>query len=82
MMGDSDNTRSYFKKLAKMVHPDKNGHTLAKTSFQKLQEASKAATLSFSNGSGKPMSAYEHWFRQEEARNTYNLYNGTHTATV
>lgn len=36
MMGDTENTRSYFKKFARMVHPDKNGHTLAKTSFQKL----------------------------------------------
>jgi len=33
LMGDSDQTRSYFKKLAKLVHPDKNGHALASHVF-------------------------------------------------
>mmetsp|Transcript_25862 Transcript_25862/g.34601 ORF Transcript_25862/g.34601 Transcript_25862/m.34601 type:complete len:312 (+) Transcript_25862:1034-1969(+) len=39
LMGDSEQTRSYFKKLAKLVHPDKNGHPLAHQSFQKLSDA-------------------------------------------
>ena len=35
LRGNSDETRRYFKNLAKMVHPDKNGHPLAKSVFQK-----------------------------------------------
>ena len=51
-MGDSESTRSYFRKLARMVHPDKNGHELAKSSFQKLTDATNAALNSFNkNGS-------------------------------
>ena len=33
LMGDSEQTRSYFKKIAKLVHPDKNGHPLANQVF-------------------------------------------------
>lgn len=33
MQGNSDDTRKFFKNLAKQVHPDKNGHPLAKSVF-------------------------------------------------
>lgn len=33
LMGDSEKTRSYFLKLAKLLHPDKNGHPLANQVF-------------------------------------------------
>jgi curved DNA-binding protein CbpA len=29
----------YFRRLAKLLHPDKNQHPLAKEAFQKLSEA-------------------------------------------
>jgi curved DNA-binding protein CbpA len=34
-----DQAISYFRKLAKLLHPDKNQHPLAKEAFQKLSEA-------------------------------------------
>jgi len=53
LLGNSDQTRRYFKSLAKLVHPDKNGHPLAKTAFQKLSNATELALNS--------MSAYDHF---------------------
>ena len=47
LIGDSEQTRGYFKKIAKLVHPDKNGHPLANTVFQKLSNATQLATSSF-----------------------------------
>ena len=41
LMGDSDQTRAYFKKIARLVHPDKNGHALASHVFQKLSSATE-----------------------------------------
>jgi len=34
-----DQAQHYFRKLAKLLHPDKNQHHLAKEAFQKLREA-------------------------------------------
>ena len=39
----------YFRRLARLLHPDKNQHPLSKEAFQKLSEAFQAV----SNGSGK-----------------------------
>ena len=36
---DSEQTRSYYKKLALMLHPDKNGHPLASEVFKKISNA-------------------------------------------
>jgi len=38
-MGHTERARSYFKSLAKQLHPDKNGHPMAKEAFQKLNMA-------------------------------------------
>lgn len=38
-MMDSEVAKSYFKKLAKKLHPDKNNHPMAKDAFQKLNMA-------------------------------------------
>ena len=43
LMGDSEQTRSYFKKLAKLVHPDKNGHPLSNEVFKKISNATQLA---------------------------------------
>ena len=63
LIGNSDQTRSYFKSLAKMVHPDKNGHPLAKTVFQKLSNATELAL--------KSMSAYDP-FKMDTRMNAAN----------
>lgn len=34
----------YFRRLAKLLHPDKNHHPLAKEAFQKLSEAVQAVS--------------------------------------
>jgi len=34
----------YFRRLAKLLHPDKNQHPLAKEAFQKLSEAVQAVS--------------------------------------
>lgn len=34
-----DQAIQYFRRLAKLLHPDKNQHPLAKEAFQKLSEA-------------------------------------------
>jgi curved DNA-binding protein CbpA len=34
----------YFRRLAKLLHPDKNQHPLAKEAFQKLSEAAQAVS--------------------------------------
>lgn len=65
-MADLEQIRGYFKKLAKLLHPDKNNHPLAKSSFQKLQDATNSALLSFSNAA--PKTANDFWSRQEHAR--------------
>jgi curved DNA-binding protein CbpA len=39
-----DQAIQYFRKLAKLLHPDKNQHPLAKEAFQKLHEASQAVS--------------------------------------
>lgn len=36
----------FYRKLAKQLHPDKNGHPLAKDAFQKVTEAMEAAKAS------------------------------------
>lgn len=46
-MGDSENTRGYFKKIALLLHPDKNAHPLANAIFQKLSNATQLAKKSF-----------------------------------
>ena len=38
-MGDSTQARAYFRKIALLVHPDKNEHPLANTVFQKISNA-------------------------------------------
>ena len=38
-MGDQTQARSYFKKIARMVHPDKNRHPCANEVFQKISHA-------------------------------------------
>jgi hypothetical protein len=38
-MVHTERARSYFKTLAKQLHPDKNGHPMAKEAFQKLNMA-------------------------------------------
>jgi len=38
-MGDKDQARAYFKGIARFVHPDKNGHPLANSVFQKISNA-------------------------------------------
>jgi len=38
-MVQTERARSYFKTLAKQLHPDKNGHPMAKEAFQKLNMA-------------------------------------------
>ena len=47
LMGNSEQTKSYFKKLARLLHPDKNGHPLANQVFQKLQNATQLTLSSF-----------------------------------
>ena len=47
LMGDSENTRGYFKKIALLLHPDKNAHPLANAIFQKLSNATQLAKKSF-----------------------------------
>ena len=37
-----DQAIQYFRRLAKLLHPDKNQHPLAKEAFQKLAEAAQA----------------------------------------
>ncbi len=37
-----DQATQYFRRLAKLLHPDKNQHSLAKEAFQKLSEALQA----------------------------------------
>jgi DnaJ-class molecular chaperone len=37
-----DQAIQYFRRLAKLLHPDKNQHPLAKEAFQKLSEAAQA----------------------------------------
>jgi DnaJ-class molecular chaperone len=37
-----DQAMQYFRKLAKLLHPDKNHHHLAKDAFQKLHQALQA----------------------------------------
>ena len=39
MMGEQDTARAFFKKVALMVHPDKNGHPLANDVFKKISKA-------------------------------------------
>lgn len=38
-MGDQVQARAYFKKIARMVHPDKNRHPLANEVFYKISHA-------------------------------------------
>lgn len=47
MMGDLEQSRGYFKKLAKLVHPDKNSHPLSNEVFQKLSNATQLAMKQF-----------------------------------
>ena len=47
LMGDSEQTRSYYKKLALLVHPDKNGHHLSGEVFKKISNATQLAQKSF-----------------------------------
>ena len=47
LMGNSEQTRSYFKKIAKLLHPDKNAHPLANQVFQKISNATHLAQKSF-----------------------------------
>ena len=63
LMGDSENTRSYFKKIALLVHPDKNGHPLANAVFQKLSNATQLAKKSF-----ETMATGNNQRRKEESR--------------
>lgn len=37
---------SYFRKLAKLLHPDKNNHPMAKEAFQKFSEAVQVVSSS------------------------------------
>ena len=37
-----DQAMQYYRRLAKLLHPDKNQHPLAKEAFQKLSEALQA----------------------------------------
>lgn len=37
-----DQANQYFRRLAKLLHPDKNQHPLAKEAFQKLSQAIQA----------------------------------------
>ena len=69
LMGDSEQTRSYFKKLARMVHPDKNGHTLANTVFQKLSNATEQALTSFSQ---RGYDFFMEETRRDQARHFYS----------
>lgn len=39
-----DQAIQYFRRLAKLLHPDKNQHPLAKEAFQKLSEAAQAVS--------------------------------------
>ena len=48
LQGNCDEIRKYFRNLAKLLHPDKNGHPLAKTVFQKLANATDLALTSMS----------------------------------
>jgi DnaJ-class molecular chaperone len=46
---------SYFRKLAKLLHPDKNHHPMAKEAFQKFSEA--VQVVSSSSSSQPPQSS-------------------------
>ena len=77
LMGDSDQTRSYYKKLAKFVHPDKNGHPLAKSVFQKLANATQTAQVFFAS---LKKTSFDHFIHDERKRNSANLFsNNYHT---
>jgi curved DNA-binding protein CbpA len=40
-----DQAVQYFRRLAKLLHPDKNQHPLAKEAFQKLSAAMQAVDV-------------------------------------
>lgn len=40
----SEQARKYFRSIAVMLHPDKNGHPLANEAFVKIQKAFDQAT--------------------------------------
>ena len=46
MQMSRDQSMQMYKKLALLLHPDKNQHPLAKEAFQKLSEANKAVSNS------------------------------------
>ena len=41
-LGSFENLHAYFKRLAKMTHPDKNSHAMANSVFQKVAQAYQA----------------------------------------
>lgn len=44
-MGDRSQARSYFKNIARLIHPDKNRHPLANEAFQKVSMALEATAV-------------------------------------
>jgi curved DNA-binding protein CbpA len=46
MQMSKDQSMQMYKKLALLLHPDKNQHPLAKEAFQKISEANKAVSNS------------------------------------
>ena len=44
-MESREEARSYFKKVARMIHPDKNSHPLAGEVFHKISDALKMTSL-------------------------------------
>ena len=67
LMGDSEQTRGYFKTCARLVHPDKNGHPLANTVFQKLHSVTQLALSSFAEAPKTRYDYYKQDARQQEA---------------
>lgn len=77
LMGDSEQTRSYFKTCARLVHPDKNGHPLANTVFQKLHTVTQLAVSSFAQA---PKTRYD-YFKQDARQQDAYRWSGSAGAT-
>jgi curved DNA-binding protein CbpA len=49
---------SYFRRLAKLLHPDKNHHPMAKEAFQKFSEAAQVVSSSHSSQTQQSSSCF------------------------
>ena len=66
-MGDRNQARSYFKSIARMIHPDKNAHPLASQAFLKVQSALEATAEA-------KRSVTACFYREQENRASYQEY--------